>query len=56
MLNKYIFSRLRKTGIDSVLVTTDGSEFQMRGAATLKARDATTNLVRGRTRSFLSVE
>ena len=52
LLSKYVFSLLRETSTDSARVTSGGSEFQMRGAATLKARDATTNLVRGMTRFF----
>ena len=51
---KYVSRLLRKTGTDSVLVTSGGSEFQMWGAATLKARDGTSNLFCGMTRSFLS--
>ena len=39
-----------------MLVISGGSEFQMWGATTLKARDATTNLVRGMTKSILSAE
>ena len=39
MLNRYVLSRLRKIVRDSALVTSVGSEFHVRGAATLKARD-----------------
>ena len=49
---KDAFSHLWKTGTDLSLVTSGGSEYQVRGAATLKARDATTNFVRGMMRSF----
>ena len=52
-----MFSRLWKAGTDSALVTSvRGSEFQMSCAATLKGRDAITNLDRGMMRSLLSAE
>ena len=52
----YRSSLLRKIGTDLALLTSSECEFQMPGAAALKARYATTNLVCGITKSFLTLE
>ena len=54
MLNRHVLSCLREIVRDSALVTSVGSEFNVPGAATLKARDARASLVRGISRSLLS--